>query len=76
MFGAYIRATITVGVAVLTAAILNFIVPFFLRFQGPTDSLLYRSFAGIAENSLLIMLVAIGAGLLARAVAESQAGVR
>jgi len=75
MFGAYIRAAITIGVAVLSAAILQFLVPFFLPFLGPETSLLYRSFNGIAENALLIMLVAVGAALIARAVVESS-GVR
>ena len=76
MFGAYIRAAITIGVAVLSGAILQFLVPFFLPFLGPEGSMLYRSFDGIAENALFIMLVAVGAALLARAVVESNAGVR
>lgn len=76
MFGAYIRAVLTIGVAVLSAAVLQFVMPFFLQFQGEPDSLLYRSFAGIADNALFIMLVAIAAGVLARAVVESNAGVR
>lgn len=76
MFGAYIRAGVTVGIAVLSAAILRFIVPYFLVYQGPSDSLLYKSFEGISENALFIMLAAIGAGLLARAVVESNMGVR
>jgi len=76
MFGAYIRATLTVGIAVLVAAIVKFIVPFFLPFLGPEDSLLYQSFNGIAENAIFIMLLGIGAALIARAVAESSSGVR
>ena len=74
MFGAYIRAALTVGVAVLGAAVLQFMVPYFLQFQGESDSLLYRSFEGLAENALFIMLVAIAAGVLARAVVESNMG--
>jgi hypothetical protein len=76
MFGAYIRAVITIGIAVLSAAILQFIVPRLLPFIGPKDSYLYNAFNGVAENALLIMLAAIAAGLIARAVAESNAGVR
>jgi len=76
MFGAYIRAALQIGGAVLAGAILQFIVPFFLPFLGPQDSLLHRSFAGVAENGLFIMLVAIGAALIARAVVESRTGVR
>lgn len=76
MWGAYIRAAVTVGIAVLSAALLQFIVPYLLEYQGPSDSLLYRSFEGLAENALFIMLAAVGAGLLARAVVESNMGVR
>ena len=76
MFGAYIRATLTVGGAVLVAAIIQFIVPYLLPYQGPEDGLLYQSFSAIAENAIFIALIAIGAGLIARAVVESQTGVR
>jgi hypothetical protein len=75
MFGNYVESALTIGVAVLSAAILQFIIPYLLPFQGPSDSMLYRAFDGIAENALLIMLVAIAAGVLARAVVESR-GVR
>ncbi len=76
MWGGYIRAVLTVGVAVLASAILQFIVPFLLPYQGPEDSMLYQGFSAVAENALFIMLAAIGAALLARAVTESNAGVR
>jgi len=76
MFGRYFRAAITVGIAVLSAAILNFVVPFLLPYQGPQDSMLYQSFAAVADNSLFLMLVAVAAGVLAAAVKESNAGVR
>lgn len=73
MFGAYARAAATIAFSVLAAAVLQFIVAPFLDFLGPTDSLLYRSFDGLAENALLIMLIAVGAGVIARAVTESRA---
>jgi hypothetical protein len=76
MFGAYIRAVLTIGVAVLTAAILQFIMPRLLPFIGPQDSYLVKAFTGISENALLIMLAGIAAGLIARAVVESKTGVR
>lgn len=76
MFGAYLRAGITIGIAVLSGSILQFIVPFFLEFQGAEDSLLYRSFEALAENAIFIMLIAVAAGLLARSVVESGPGVR
>ncbi|MFP4218496.1 MAG: hypothetical protein ACLFR6_06625 [Salinarchaeum sp.] len=76
MFGAYIRAGITIAAAVLVSAILKFIVPFLLPYQGPEDGILYQSFDALAENSLFIMLIAVAAGVLAAAVAESKTGVR
>ena len=74
MFGAYLRAALTIGVAVLSAAVLQFAIPFLLPYQGPPDSMLYNAFATVGENALLIMLAAIAAGVLARSVVES--GVR
>jgi len=71
MFGAYARAALAVPIAVLVAGILEFVVPFFLPYMGPESSMLYRSFDFLAANSLFIMLVAIGAGVLARAYVES-----
>lgn len=76
MFGAYIRGLLNIAAAVLLAAVLQFIVPYLLPYVGPEDGYLYNAFTGIAENALFIMLIAIGAGLLARAVTESNAGVR
>ena len=74
MFGAYVRAALTIGVAVLSAAVLQFAIPFLLPYQGPPDSMLYNAFATVGENALLIMLAASAAGVLARSVVES--GVR
>lgn len=71
MFGAYLRAALTIAFAVLASAVLQFLVDPLLQFMGPQNSLLYRSFSGLAENALIIMLLAVGAGVIARAVAES-----
>jgi len=71
MFGAYLRAGLTIAFAVLASAVLQFLIDPLLAFLGPQNSLLYRSFAGVAENALIIMLLAVGAGVIARAVAES-----
>lgn len=76
MFGAYVRGGLTIGVAVLAAALLEYIVPFLLPYQGPESGLLYRSFSFLGENALFIMLVAIAAGVLARSVVESGPGGR
>jgi len=71
MFGAYLRAALTIAFAVLASAVLQFLVDPLLQFMGPQNTLLYRSFSGLAENALIIMLLAVGAGVIARAVAES-----
>lgn len=72
MFGAYVRGGLTVVVAVFAAALLEYITPLFLPFLGAQDTLLYRSFNWLGTNALLIMLVAIAAGVLARATVESN----
>ncbi|CAI49743.1 uncharacterized protein NP_7028A (plasmid) [Natronomonas pharaonis DSM 2160] len=74
MFGAFIRAVLSAGAAVLIAAILSFILGFFLPFLGPEDELLYRSFAAVAEHNLLVMMLAVCAALVARAVVEARPG--
>ena len=76
MFGAYVRGGLTIGVAVLAAALLEYMIPFLLPYQGAEDSLLYQSFDFLASNALFIMLIAVAAGVLARAVVESSPGVR
>lgn len=73
MYGAFGRAAIEIPIAVLLGAILQFIVAPMLDFLGPESSLLYRSFTGVAENAVLIALLAVGAGVIARAVTESRA---
>ena len=77
MFGAILRSAPTAAGAVLLGAVLQFILSRVLPYLGPESGMLYRSFNAIAEHGLLIMLVAVAAGLLARAVVESNAaGVR
>jgi len=78
MFGAYARAAVTIGVAVLSAAILRFVMPYLLPLVAETgveqtdQTMLYRALAAVTGNALLIMLAAIAAGVLARAVVESN----
>jgi hypothetical protein len=76
MFGAYGRAGLTIPIAVFAAGFLQYITPFFLPFMGPESSLLYRSFDYLGGNALIIMIVAVAAGVLARATVESNPGVR
>jgi hypothetical protein len=75
MFGRYARAALAIPIAVVCAGILEYILPFFLPFMAK-GGLLYRSFDWLGSNSLLLMLVAIAAGVLAGAAAESNPGVR
>lgn len=70
MFSAYVRGALNVGAAVLVGAILQFIVPYLLPYQGDSDSLLYSSFEAISENAILIMLVAVGFTLIVQASIE------
>ena len=76
MFGVYIRAAITIGIAVVSALILQFIVPFLLPYQGPEDGLMYQSFDTLADNALFIMLLAVAAAVMAGAIRQSGRGVR
>ena len=76
MFGAYLRATITVGIAVLSASILTMMLNFFLPLIGDEGGYLYDIFAGVSDYALFIMLLGIAAGIIARSVFESDAGVR
>jgi len=59
---------------VLIAAVLQFIVNPMLPMLGATDGMVYRTFDVLTEQALLIMLVAIGAAVIARSVSESNAG--
>jgi len=76
MFGAYVRAGLTIVIAVFSAALLEYILPFFMPFLGAEDSLMYRSFDWLGENALMLMLAAVAAAVLARAYVESTPGVR
>lgn len=75
MFGAYARAAVTIPIAVLMGGILEFVLPFFLPLMGSEDTMLYRSFDFLTEYGMFIMIVAVGAGVLARAYVESTRGV-
>lgn len=76
MYGAFARGGLEVVIAVFAGALLEYLTPFFLPFVGPESSLIYRSFDWLGSNAVLIMLVAVAAGVLARAAAESNPGVR
>lgn len=72
MFGAFLRAALSAAIAVVIAAILGFVAPYLLPYMGPQDELLYQSFKSISDNSLIVMILAICLGLLARAVVEAN----
>jgi len=74
MYGAYIRGGITAGAVALVGAVLNFILPYLLPLMGPEDEILYQTFSSVGNNAVLIGLIAVGAGIMAAATAESNAG--
>jgi hypothetical protein len=76
MWGAYIRAVLTIGMIAIGSAVMRAVAPYLLQYQGAPDSLLYRTFAGIIDYIFVLGLLAIGVTLIARAVTESQVGVR
>ena len=74
MFSAYLRAALNAGVAVLLAAILTFILGFFMPYMGPEDGLFYQTFSALNEWVLFLMLLAIAFAVIARSVTESGVG--
>jgi len=74
MFGAYIRGGITACAVVLVGSILNLFLPYVLPLLGPQDEILYQTFNSLGNNVVLIGLIAVGAGIMAAATAESNAG--
>ena len=74
MYGAYIRGGISASGVALLGAVLNFVLPYILPYLGPEDEILYQSFNSVGNNFVLIGLIAVGAGVLAAATAESNAG--
>lgn len=76
MFGAYARAALAIPIAVLMGGFLEFVLPHFLPLMGSEDGMLYSSFDFLGEYGVFIMLLAVGAGVLARAYVESTPGVR
>ena len=76
MFGAYARAGLAIPIAVLLGGILEYALPFFMPLMGSDQTMLYRAFDFLTEYGVFIMLLAIGAGVLARAYVESTPGVR
>ena len=76
MFGAYARAALTIPVAVLMGGFLEFVLPYFLPLLGAEDGMIYSSFDFLSDYGVFIMLLAVGAGVLARAYVESTPGVR
>jgi len=74
MLGAFVRAAATLAVGGFAGALLSWLVGQFLPFLGPQSGLLYRSFAGIADNAVLIIILSGIVTLLARANVERRLG--
>jgi hypothetical protein len=75
MFGAYARAALAVPIAVLVGGIVEYALPFFLPLLGSESTMLYRTFDFLTEYAIFLLLVAVAAGVLARAYVESTPGV-
>lgn len=73
MYGAYIRGGITAASVALLGALLNFILPYLLPYLGPKNELVYQTFNSLGNNVVLLGLIAVGAGVMAAAVTESNA---
>lgn len=73
MYGAYIRGGITSAAVALIGAVLSFVLPYLLPHLGPEDELIYQLFNTLGNNFILVGLAAVGAGVLAAAVTESNA---
>jgi len=78
MFSAYLRAGINLAFAVLLASILGYVLQFFQPMMGPEDGLLYRTFDALDTWMLFLMVTAVLAAVLTRAVVERDVtgGVR
>jgi len=74
MFSAYLRAGINLGFAVLLASILGFVLQFFMPMMGPEDGLLYSTFDALDTWMLFLMISAVLAAVLTRAVVERNVG--
>ena len=74
MFSEYFRAGVNIAFAVLLAAILGFILQFFIPMMGPEDGLLRSTFEALDTWMLFLMITAVLAAVLTRALVERNIG--
>lgn len=74
MFSRYLRGAVNLVFAVLLAAILGFVLQFFMPMMGPEDELLYQTFAALDSWMLFLMVGAVLAAILAGALVEGNVG--
>ena len=72
MFASYMRAAVNLAFAVLLAAILGFVLQFFIPMMGPEETLLRRSFESLHTWMLFLMIAAVLASVLFRSVIEGR----
>ena len=74
MFSRFLRGGVNLVFAVLLAAILSFVLAFFIPMMGPEDSLLRGSFEALDNWMLFLMIGAVLASILAGALVEGNVG--
>jgi len=74
VFSSYLRGAVNLVFAVLLAAILSFVLAFFIPMMGPEDSLLRGTFEALDSWMLFLMVGAVLASILARALVEGNVG--
>lgn len=72
MFTSYMRGAVNLAFAVLLAAILGFVLQFFIPMMGPEETLLRASFESLHDWMLFLMIVAVLASVLFRSVVEGR----
>lgn len=74
MLSTYFRGAVTLGFGVLLAAILGFVLQYFIPMMGPEDSLLRSSFEALDTWMLFLMIVAVLGSIVMRAIVEGSLG--
>lgn len=74
MLSTYFRGGVTLAFGVLLAAILSFVLQFFIPLMGPEGSLLRSSFEALDTWMLFLMIVAVLGSIIMRAIVEGSLG--
>lgn len=74
MFGDLVRAALSIPIAVLVGKLLEWILGFILPLYASEDTNLYAALSAVQEHAIFIMLIGIGASLIARATIKARVG--